>query len=144
MANKIPVIYTSERNMELGYVWKVIMNETAKIPAFCNRFPELNHNEMEGFDMVSSTQALSEKFATILLVDSHDDVRIIKRMNVLRDLYREKNIPVHEVVLNIESSWHTVAHAVELGDAVSQLVAKAYGVSPEEVPLVEDFKKRIA
>lgn len=49
IGSKIPLIYVPAGLIELGYVWKVIFNETAKMPAFCNRLPELNHNEIESF-----------------------------------------------------------------------------------------------
>ena len=42
---KIPIIYTSRRFREVGWIWKNSLNETAKILAICNYFPELNHNE---------------------------------------------------------------------------------------------------
>ena len=43
---KIPVIYASQANEAVAYNWKIKFNETGKIPAFYNVFPELNHNEM--------------------------------------------------------------------------------------------------
>src|SRR3989344_3523500 len=42
----IPLVYASRRNLALSYNWKIKFNETGKIPAFYNTFPELNHNEM--------------------------------------------------------------------------------------------------
>ena len=39
---KIPIIYSSQRNVALAYTWKITFNETAKIPAFYNILPELN------------------------------------------------------------------------------------------------------
>ncbi|MEK7138254.1 MAG: SIS domain-containing protein, partial [Patescibacteria group bacterium] len=48
IGSAIPLIYTSESLNELGYIWKVVLNETAKMPAFHNRFPEADHNEIAG------------------------------------------------------------------------------------------------
>ena len=45
----VPIVYSSARNGPLAYVWKIVLNETAKIPVFYNVLPELNHNEMTGF-----------------------------------------------------------------------------------------------
>ena len=42
LRNKIPVIYSSTKNAALAYNWKIKLNETAKIPAFCNFFPDLS------------------------------------------------------------------------------------------------------
>ena len=54
LKDKIPIIYASERLKNLAYVWKIKLNENSKIPAFCNYFPELNHNEMVGFAKIKN------------------------------------------------------------------------------------------
>ena len=62
LINKIPIIYSSARNLVIAYNWKIKFNENSKIPAFYNIFPELNHNEMNGFDVKESVKELSDKF----------------------------------------------------------------------------------
>lgn len=75
LVNKIPVVYSSTRNLPLAYHWKISLNETAKMPSFCNALPEQNHNELESrFD---------ERFSFIFLRDESDDSRINKRFEVL-------------------------------------------------------------
>jgi len=49
LEESIPIIYSSEANEGLGYYFKILLNESSKIPAFSNTFPELNHNEMNSF-----------------------------------------------------------------------------------------------
>ena len=61
--NCVPVIYTSDRNYSLAYIWKIKLNETGKVPAFCNVFPELDHNEINGYDV----KELNEKLYFIIL-----------------------------------------------------------------------------
>src|SRR3989344_2925879 len=46
----IPLIYSSTDSSALAYVWKIYLNESAKMPAFCNSFPEAFHNEMESIN----------------------------------------------------------------------------------------------
>ena len=58
----IPIIYASDQNRALTYNWKIKFNETGKIPAFCNVVPELNHNEMTGFDAKAKTTVISRNF----------------------------------------------------------------------------------
>ena len=66
LSGDVPLVYASRRNQALVYNWKIKFNETGKIPAFYNTFPELNHNEMTGFDVSDSTEDLSKKFHTII------------------------------------------------------------------------------
>ena len=149
LENKIPVIYTSERNIELGYIWKVIINETAKIPAFCNRFPELNHNEIAGFE----NSDLSKNFHFIFLHDVDDDKtgRIGLRMEKLDELYGQKGLPVTRQELKGESpstSLRTshlkkIFSSVILAHWTAYYLAKQYEVDPEKTDIIEDFKKML-
>ncbi len=48
---KIPIIYgESGVPFSVAYRWKCQINENAKQHAFCDEFPEMNHNEIEGWD----------------------------------------------------------------------------------------------
>ncbi len=141
LRGKIPVIYASNKNYSIAYNWKIKFNETAKIPAFYNLFPELNHNEMTGFDVVDSTRSLSEKFSFLFLKDSDDHPRIQKRMGILQGLFDERGLPVRILELREGSRLSKVFSSLLLGDWVSYHLAEYYGVEPEQVPMVEEFKK---
>lgn len=139
--NKIPVIYASAKNCCLAYNWKIKLNETGKIPAFCNALPELNHNEMNGFDTTDKTKALTNKFSFIFLEDDQDDKRIQKRMRILAQLYKQKKLPVWPIKLSGQNHWQKIFNNLILADWVSYYLAKYYGRDPEPVPMVEQFKK---
>lgn len=143
MANKIPVIYTSERNMELGYIWKIIINETAKIPAFCNRFPELNHNEMIGF--AAESGELSQKFNFIFLRDEDDDKnsKVGIRMQRTAELYGQKNLPVKMLELKGDSHFKKIFSSIILAHWMAYYLAQQYKTDPESVEIVEMFKKTL-
>ena len=140
----IPIIYASERNYPIAYNWKIKFNETGKIPAFCNAFPELNHNEMTGFDINDTTKNLSERFIFILLEDSNDDhPRIQKRMEVLAKLLKSRNFKIEIQELEGVNIFHKIFSSLLVADWASFYLAQAYGVDPEQVPMVEQFKKLI-
>ncbi len=143
LANKlkgfIPIIYSSEKNFPLAYNWKVSFNENAKIPAFCNVLPELNHNEMTGF----SARGGSARFYFLILRDSSDNPRVLKRMEVLKKLYVERGLPVEIVEIGEQNVFHKIFSAVILGTFAAYCTAELYGVGTEQVPMVEEFKKLI-
>lgn len=141
---KVPVIYSSRTNLPIAYNWKIKLNESAKIPAFYNVFPELNHNEMTGFDVVDSTRALSNNFYFILLEDANDDPRIMRRMEVLRKLYQDRGLSVKTIQLAGESVFEKIFNSLMLADWVAFSTAKFYGTEPVQVPMVEEFKKLIS
>jgi glucose/mannose-6-phosphate isomerase len=141
--NCIPIIYTSERNLSIAYNWKIKLNENSKIPAFYNIFPELNHNEMTSYDVKDSNKELSNNLYFIFLKDEEDDKRIIKRMEVLEKMYLNKNLKVEVVELEQKNSWHKIFSCLVLADWVSYYTALEYGIDPEQIPMIEDFKKLI-
>jgi len=144
LAGKTPVVYASRRNFPLAYAWKATINETAKIPAFCNSFPEVNHNEMSGFDAVDATRGLSDKFHFIFLKDGTDDARIIKRMELTQSIFRDRGFGVETVDLAGSTAVDRVFSSLTLCAWISYHLAKNYGVSSEDLVLVEEFKKKMA
>lgn len=112
----IPIIYSSERNQAIAYNWKIKFNETSKIPAFYNLFPELNHNEMEGFDIKEKTKNLSEKFYFIFLKDEKDHPRIKKRMKILKKLFSQRKFPILEIELSGKNIFEKIFSSLILAD----------------------------
>lgn len=141
--NCVPIIYASNHNVSLAYNWKIKLNETGKIPAFYNVFPELNHNEMTGFDVKDSTKKLSDKFYFIILKDTEDDSKISKRMGVLEKLYKDRNLKIETLEIGGKNIWHKIFSSLVLADWVAYYTALEYGLEPEQVPMVEEFKKLI-
>jgi glucose/mannose-6-phosphate isomerase len=139
--NKILIIYASEKNQAIAYIWKIKFNETSKIPAFYNVFPELNHNEMTSFDVKETTKSLSQNFVFLILFDEEDHPKIQKRMKILKNLYEERNLEVEILKLEGQNRFHKIFSSLILADWTSFYLAKEYGVEPEEVPMVEEFKK---
>ncbi|MEK7627119.1 MAG: bifunctional phosphoglucose/phosphomannose isomerase [Patescibacteria group bacterium] len=143
LKGRIPVIYSSIRNFAAAYNWKIKFNETGKIPAFCNIFPELNHNEMTGFDIKDSTRNLSERFYFIFLKDKDDHPKNIKRMEITEKLYRDRNLSVEIIEMSGKSRLHKIFSSLILADWASFYTAEQYGLEAEQVPMVEEFKKLI-
>lgn len=139
----VPIIYASERNQPLAYNWKIKFNETGKIPAFYNVFPELNHNEMTGFDVKDSTKKLSENFYFLFLSDAEDLPKIQKRMKITARLYEDRHLPVYEIKLSGKNIFYKIFNSLVLADWTAYFTAEGYGLESEQVPMVEEFKKLI-
>lgn len=143
LTGKVPLIYASLKNQTLAYNWKIRLNETGRIPAFYNVFPELNHNELDGFDARKSVRGLSENFYFIFLRDSDDDPRIVRRMEAMKTLLGEKNLPTEVVRLESGSALYKIFASIILADWVSHYLAEDYGIGEADPHLVEKFKKLI-
>ena len=139
----VPVIYSSQKNSAIAYNWKIKFNETGKIPAFYNILPELNHNEMTGFDVKPGTKNLSKGFYFIFLSDIEDNSRVLKRMNVLKRLYNSRGLRVEFVFLKGAAKFNKIFSSLILADWTAYYTALGYGSDPEQAPMVVEFKKLI-
>ncbi len=144
MKGCVPVIYASQRNRALAYNWKIKFNETGKIPAFYNIVPELNHNEMTGFDAVDATRALSEKFFFIFLRDTADHPKVQKRMVITEEMYRVRGLQAAAVEMAGATAFEKMFASATIADWTAYYVSQIYGTEADEVPMVEEFKKMIA
>lgn len=143
LLGKIPIIYASRLLQAVAYNWKIKFNETGKIPAFYNTFPELNHNEMTGFDVKDSSRKLSENFSFIFLRDSEDHSLILKRMEILKTLYGNRGLPVTALDLKGKTMLERIFSSLLLADWAAFYTADNYGLESEQVPMVEEFKHLI-
>ncbi len=143
LKNQVPVIYASTRNFSVAYNWKIKLNETGKIPAFYNIIPELNHNEMTGFDVKDSSKQLFEKFHFIFITDLKDHPRNRKRMEILRKLYEDRGLKVTILSLEGKNRFQAIFSSLLLADWTAVYIAEQYGLESEQVPMVEEFKKLI-
>ncbi len=142
-SNHLPIIYASTVNFPLAYAWKTKINETAKIPAFANVFPELNHNEIESFDPAPAARPLTAPFHFIFLHDPADSALIKKRADVCRRLFTDRHLPVTIESISGENHWAKIFESLLVADWLSLFLAKQYGAAPAPVPLIEEFKKLI-
>lgn len=141
LKGSIPLIYASAQNEAVAYNWKIKFNETGKVPAFYNVLPELNHNEMTGFDHTAKNVQLSKKFSVIFLADEDDHPRVQKRMTILRKLYRSRGLASIIVPLKGSNRWMRIFSSLILADWAAVHTAALYGAESEQVPMVEEFKK---
>lgn len=143
LRGSVPIIYASEKNTALAYNWKIKFNETGKIPAFYNVLPELNHNEMTGFDVKDITRKLSDKFYFIFLRDEEDHTKIKERMDITSKLYEDRGLKTCKFAISGENIFYKIFNTLVVADFAAYFTAEGYGLESEQVPVVEEFKKLI-
>jgi glucose/mannose-6-phosphate isomerase len=137
LAGKTPIIYTSTRFSAVGYRWKTQLNEDAKTPAYCNVFPELNHNEIDGFDK------LNANFHAIFLRFEDDHRRIQQRMNFTKEILLKKGVPATDIGIRGSSILTKMFSTIILGDLTSYFLALRYKTNPSRVDVIEELKKNL-
>ncbi|MFH1506085.1 MAG: bifunctional phosphoglucose/phosphomannose isomerase [archaeon] len=137
LVDKIPLIYSSERFYPIAYRWKTGFNENAKIMAFSNKFSELNHNEINGYNN------LKGDFHLIILTIDDDLRRMQKRIRVTKELIQKKGVPITEI--NIKGNYFLTKmfSAIQIGDLTSVYLAFKYKTDPTPVKIIEDLKEKL-
>lgn len=120
--------------------WKGQINENAKALAFYNLFPELNHNEIVGFELPGEILA---RTVIIILRDKDDDERMQKRIKITKEIAAEKVKAVIEVDSAGQSFLARLYSLIYTGDYVSYYLALEYGIDPAPVKVIDFLKAEL-
>jgi glucose/mannose-6-phosphate isomerase len=136
----IPQIAGSGLTAPIAYRWKTQINENAKIPAFWHELPELDHNEIVGW------QAAAElgRFSAVFLDDSDLHPRIRQRIELTRGLIAGDAAATFRVESVGGTATERLLSLVVLGDLVSLYLAVLRGVDPTPVPVLDSLKRALA
>lgn len=138
----IPVIWGSSGLTEAAALrWKAQINENAKSPAYYNLFPELNHNEIVGFEV---PEELLTRLAVVILRDQGDHPQVQKRMAITRQIIENRVQKVVEVSSQGQSFLARFYSLVYLGDYTSVYLAHEYGINPTPVQVIDYLKAELA
>ncbi len=113
----VPVVYTYGPYHSVGLRFKTQINENCKLPARCEVFPELNHNEIMGWE--ASTRIL--KHYTLVLCRSKDEpTEVSTRVEALRTKFFEKKArSVSEIWSQGENLLTRMFHLLFTADMIS-------------------------
>ncbi|MEW6446571.1 MAG: bifunctional phosphoglucose/phosphomannose isomerase [Bacillota bacterium] len=121
--------------------WKGQINENAKAPAYWNVFPELNHNEIVGFEQ---PEELIRKLWVVMLRDKGDHSRVGYRMEITRRIIAERVAGVTEVTSTGDGLLARLYSLIYLGDWASAYLAVLYGIDPGPVKVIDLLKGELA
>lgn len=134
----IPVIYGFRHYRSVALRMKTQFNENSKVPAKCEVFPELDHNEIVGWE---GSEEITKKFSVILLRDEEESLEMKVRISLTRDLILEKKArKVFELYGRGKSKLAKMLSALYFGDHVSFYLAILNGVDPMPVKTISRLK----
>ena len=135
----IPIVYAPYNLAYLAYIWKIGFNETSKSPCFWHYFPELDHNELNGW--VNAGKIVKNKFIIIILKGGEDNERVLKQIDATTALVKKKGIKVVKIDFEKGLVLEKIFSSVVLSMWTSYYLALLYKVEPEPTKMVEEFKK---
>lgn len=136
----IPQIAGAGLTGPVAYRWKTQINENAKQPCFANEIPELDHNEIAGWEGATGLG----RFSSVFLDDSDLHPRLRQRIELSRGLISSRGIATYRVETTGETRAERLLSLVLLGDLVSLYMAILRGVDPSPVDAIERLKEALA
>lgn len=142
LQNRIPLIYGTEGISALAaYRWKCQLNECSKVPAWSNSFPELNHNEIVGWEgMKDMTRDI---FALVVLRHSQEHPRNTKRIEITIPIIEKSFAFVEEIKAEGESELARLLDLTYFGDFVATYLAIAQEVDPAPNESIDVLKEEL-
>jgi glucose/mannose-6-phosphate isomerase len=136
----VPIIAGAGLTTAIAYRWKTQLNENAKVPAYSQELPEMDHNEIEGWNSGGELGS----FSAVFLDDDDTHPRVKERMELTSRLIRPGAAGVYRVNSRGRTPVERVFSLVLLGDLVSLYLAVLRGVDPEPVQLLSALKAELA
>ncbi|MBN1446708.1 MAG: bifunctional phosphoglucose/phosphomannose isomerase [Bacteroidetes bacterium] len=138
LVGRLPVLYAAQTGLEAVLVrWRCQIEENAKMLAYSNVFPEMNHNEIVGWEQ---NPDLLRRIAVLVLHDRDDAPQIRRRISVTLDIIRPMAADIIEIHAREESALARVLGLICLGDWVSFYLAMATGVDPYPIENINRLK----
>ena len=134
----IPVVYGFGPYEAVAHRLKTQFNENSKLLSRYDVFPELNHNEVVGWE---ASESLTRNFSVILLRDREESSEIKYRIELTKSLVSDKARGVHEIYAMGEGRLARMLSLKFVGDFLSVYLAVLRGVDPTPVRSIEDVKR---
>jgi glucose/mannose-6-phosphate isomerase len=135
MGNSI-VVYSGPKLSPIAYKWKINFNENAKNVAWCNQYPEFNHNEFLGW----VSHPVEKPYKVIDIRSNLEHERVQKRFEISERLLSGKRPHPEVVTPEGDTLLKQLLLTMQLGDFVSLYLALLNGLNPTPVDLIEKLK----
>lgn len=141
LQNRIPIIYSAEPYFKsVAMRWKTQFQENSKSMAFCNVIPEMNHNEIVGWEM---DNPCLKNYLVIFLESEINHSRINARIKLTKNIIRDKGVNVAEIYAQGTTVLENIISLICTGDWVSYYLALLYDKSPEAILNIDYLKSEL-
>ena len=117
------------------------LNENAKLLGHSAVVPELNHNEIVGWERPG---AFHRGLTVLLLPDPEDPPQVARRLRLTGEYAARQGADVRTLEPASGGRLARMAAAVAFADYLSLYLALLAGVDPTPIPSIDEFKRRLA
>jgi len=140
ISGTVPVVYGFGIYRAVAQRFKQQFNENSKVPSKWEFFPELNHNEVVGWE---AAEELAKLFSVILIRDKDEQEEIRQRIEATKNLICRESAKVFEVWSMGKSRLAKMLSTVLIGDFASVYLALLRGIDPTPVKTITLLKEKM-
>jgi glucose/mannose-6-phosphate isomerase len=140
LGETIPVVYGFREYAAVANRLKTQFNENSKVPCKHEVFPELNHNEVVGWE---ASEALTKCFSILLIRDRNEPPEIKNRIEATKALALNKAQKVLEIYARGESKLARMFSVLQVGDFASVYLAILRNTDPTPVETINKIKEEM-
>lgn len=138
----IPIIYSvSDFNNSVGMRFKAQLNENSKLHAFHNELPEMNHNEIIGWE---SHKQKSVHSKVIYLYDDEIHPQIKKRFEIMAEMIKSSDVEIITLKSSEENFKMRIMDLIYLTDWISYYLAVLRQFDPSEIDFIHSLKNKLS
>ena len=140
-AEKAVVLYSSDALESVAIRFRQQINENAKQLCWNHYLPEMNHNELVGWE---KPDFLLPKTFVILLRWTYDHPRVALRFDINKEIIEPKSGKLMEVWAKGTSKIAQLMYLLHLADWVSVYLAELNSVDPTPVQVIDYLKNALS
>ncbi len=137
---KIPFVYAETKLFPAARRWVTQLNENSKTLAHYAVFPELDHNELNGW---YNPREILRRSIVFILRSREEDEKMRKRIEITKELIEANTGEIVQVFSEGTCLLSEIFSLIQKGDYLSYYLAVEYGVDPMPVQRIETLKERM-
>lgn len=141
MKGYLPMLYSDSKLNPVAIRIQQQLNENSKHLAHVNQFPEMNHNELVGWEHPEQVLKDSKVY---YIRTSYDHPRVVERMRISKEIFTKHAASVNEISAKGDSFLAQCFYLIHLTDWVSYFLATANGVDPFTIDAIDHLKNELA
>ena len=140
--NKLPIIYADSGSLEtLAVRLKGQICENSKILAYHSIYPEMNHNEIVGWE---NNEKYFSNYYVLWLMDEEMNSRNKSRKNIISEILSDLNVSQQEIKVDGNSFKERFLLLIHYGDWLSYWCAILHNTDPSPVKNIQTLKDKLS
>jgi glucose/mannose-6-phosphate isomerase len=136
--NKIPIVYSSSPYLtHVATRWKNQFQENSKSMAFSNVIPEMNHNEIVGWEMNHKSL---DGYLVVFLEKQDENPKIKTRIQLTKNIIHDRGTHIVEVYTEGSTAIEQTVSLIVMSDWTSYYLALLYEKDPASIVNIDYLK----